>query len=116
MSHSYEMTIMVTEHQDAKFEAIRDAVAGLGYDTDPDHIGSQILFPSETINITAGHDDEAVAADVTRAIWKANGAWCRVDVGMRDLDADVPNYVLDPSVYDDMILAEKRPDLFKKET
>ena len=69
---------------------------------------SAVLTPSTlaclsampTINITAGHSDESVARAIVEAIWEANGAFCKVHVGMRDLDADFPSYSWDEASFD----------------
>ncbi len=112
MSRSYEVTILVEEHDREKIEAIGDAVRDLEYEADPNQIGSQLIFDSETINVAAGHTDEDIATEIAHAIWAANGAWCRVRIGMRDLDANVPEYSLDQAAHDDWALKIKRPELF----
>ena len=100
MSRCYEMTISVREHNDDRFEKIVDAVSGLGYEADCDVCGDVIQFCSETINIAAGQSDESVAREVVEAIWEANGAFCKVHVGMRDVDADFPSYSWDEASFD----------------
>ena len=105
MSRCYEMTIRVTGHFFGRYSEIVDAVADLGYEADNDistlektHI---IQFCSETINITAGHSDKSVSREIVEAIWKANGAFCKVYVGMRDLDADFPQYSGSKETFDE---------------
>ena len=100
MSRCYEMTISVQEHNADRVEEIVDAVSGLGYEADSDALGDVFQFYSETINIAAGHSDESVAREVVEAIWEANGAFCKVHVGMRDLDADFPSYSWDEASFD----------------
>ena len=100
MSRCYEMTIWVREHNADRLEAIVAAVSDLGYEADGDVQGDVFQFCSETINIAAGHSDESVAREVVEAIWEANGAFCKVHVGMRDLDADFPSYLWDEASFD----------------
>ncbi len=100
MSRCYEMTILVQEHNADRIEEIVDAVSGLDYEADGDAQGDVFQFCSETINIAAGHSDESVAREVVEAIWEANGAFCKVQVGMRDLDADFPSYLWDEAAFD----------------
>ena len=100
MSRCYEMTILVQEHNADRIEAIVDAVSGLDYEADGDVQGDVFQFCSETINIAAGHSDKSVAREVVEAIWEANGAFCKVQVGMRDLDANLPYYSWDEASFD----------------
>ena len=101
MSRRYEMTISVREYNADRFERIVDAVSGLCYEADCDICGDVIQFCSEIINIAAGHSDESVAREVVETIWEANGAFCEVDVGMRDLDADFPSHSWDEASFDE---------------
>jgi hypothetical protein len=94
------MTILVQEHNADRIEEILDAVSGLDYEADGDAQGDAYQFCSETINIAAGHSDESAAREIAEAIWEANGAFCKVDVGMRDLDADFPSYSWDEASFD----------------
>ena len=101
MSRCYEMTISVRDYNADRVEEIVDAVSGLGYEADGDAQGDVFQFYSETINITAGHSDESVSREIAEAIWEANGAFCKVDVGMRDSDADFPSYSWDEASFDE---------------
>ena len=102
MSRCYEMTISVREHNADRLEEIVDAVSDLdfGFEAEINNDVDTIQFCLETINIAAGHSDESVAREVVEAIWEANGTFCKVDVGMRDLDADFPSYSWDEASFD----------------
>jgi len=100
MSRCYEMTMSVREYNADRIEAIVDAVSDLGYEADGDPQGDVFQFYSETVNIAAGHSDESVAREIAEAIWEANGAFCKVQVGMRDLDANLPYYSWDEESFD----------------
>ncbi len=100
MSRCYEITISVTQHDQDKCEQIVEAVRGEGLEADPDSDGEAgIIFHSEVINVNIGHTDQETARDVVEAIWEANGAWCQVNVSMRDLDADTPVHSWDETEY-----------------
>lgn len=115
MSRCYEITIRVTEHNEAKAEAIVEAVKALGLEADADFYGGaegvafggaagkppEIVFNSETINLHGATSETENAREVVEAIWTANGAWCNVVVTMRDLDADVPGYGWGESNYNE---------------
>ena len=92
MSRCCELMVVVDGYDDTKYEEIVDAVKDLGYDGYVDAIGSLIVFNSETINICAGRLDEEVASELHQAIWRANGDFCAVRVGMRDLEEDRPYF------------------------
>jgi len=100
MSRCYEMTISVREHNVDRVEEIVDAVSGLGYEAEGDTMGNMFLFCPEPVKVTIGNSEESVAREVAEAIWEANGAFCKVDVGMRDLDADFPSYAWDEASFD----------------
>ena len=106
MSRCYEMTILVQEYNADRLETIVDAVSGLGYEADGDVQGDVFQFCSETINLAAGHSDGSAAREVVEAIWEANGAFCKVHVGMRDLDADFPSYSWNEASFDKWRLGE----------
>jgi len=115
MSRCYEITIRVTKHSEAKAEAIVDAVKDLDYKADADFFGGaegeafggkpdkepEIVFNSETFNLRATYPETDCAREVTEAIWTANGAWCYVEVGLRDLDAHCPDYSWGEDAYDE---------------
>jgi hypothetical protein len=108
MSRMYAMTIMVDGHDKSRYEAIVDAVVSLGYDADADLIGAQIVFSSEVINLGGGCSDEAAAKEIHQAIWAANGAFCDVQVGMRDLDAEIPTYLGSESQYEEWLATRNK--------
>ena len=107
MSRCYEITISVMKHNTGRVEEIVDALLSLGYEAYCDTFGYVIQFYSETINITAGHNDESVAREIVETIWEANGAFCKVDVEMLDLDADYPSYSWDEASFDEWHKASK---------
>ncbi len=122
MSRCYELTIRLTEHNEDKVEAIVEAVKSLGYAANVDSYGGtkgitfgddhgrppEILFDSETVNLHGGTTEEDAARAIAEAIWTANGAWCTPQVGMRDLDADCPQYVWGEDAYDEWMKDQPR--------
>jgi len=100
MSRCCEITITVGDYDDKYFGAITGAVVKLGYIEGYERIRKTIHFCSEVINIPAGLSEESVAREIVEAIWKANGAFCEVQVEIRDLDADTPCYSWDEAAFD----------------
>lgn len=92
MSRCYELTIVVNDYEDSNYEAIVDAIKGLGYDGDADVIGREIIVNSEVVNLCSGRTEEEASSEIHRAIWKANGGFCAVHVGLRCLDNDIPYF------------------------
>lgn len=101
MSRCYEITITVTQHDQDKYEQIVDAVRneGLGADADFFESRGEIFFNSEVKTIVGVFTDQEFAREIVEAIWEANGAWCQVNVRMRDLDADTPVHSWDETEY-----------------
>lgn len=100
MSRCYEITISVTRHNEARYEQIVDAVRNEGLEADADSFGEKgIVFNSKVINVCAGKSAQLAAREIVEAIWEANGAWCQVNVSMRDLDASTPVHSWDETEY-----------------
>lgn len=94
MSRNYEMKIWVDNPRDGKLGYIRAAVEKLGYGSNCDWKGTRLVFDPQDIHTSSSRLElECLLADkVIKAIWEANGAWCKVRVTMRDLDVDTPTH------------------------
>jgi len=106
MSRNYEITVEVEDHDRTKVDEIIEAVASLGYDAevyssecDLAKQGDKFRFETEVISISATWTEEGTAAEIHRAVWDANGAFCTVHVLLLDLDQDTPRYTGDESDY-----------------
>ncbi len=109
MSRAHEVTISVEKSDNAKnplkVEAICNALKDLEYEADPnwkeqDCEVTALHFDSETINVRAVYTDNDIVAEIQEAIWEANGEFCIVTVGVRDLDAG-PQYSGSKTAYAD---------------
>lgn len=101
MGRCYEMTIFVQGQNDDRIEEIIDAVSDLGYEADGDSRRGMFQFYTEVINIAAWDTKQSLAREIVEAIWEANGAFCEVDVELRDLEAGVPSYSWDEVSFDE---------------
>lgn len=99
MSRCCEVTINIRGHDIDRSEKIIDALIDLGYEAYNDTMGDRLPIDSEVINIPSMCSDESVAREIVEAVWKANKAFCKVDVGIRDLDA-IPNFWWDEASFD----------------
>jgi len=100
MSRRYEMTIEVHSPNEAKEAAIHEAIEGhRTVDDYWDNKGSIVCCGDS--NLTGGESEQAFARRVSHAIWRANGAYCSVDVRCVYLeDPPTETYTFDEEDYD----------------
>jgi len=105
MSRSYDMQVEITGLDPSREEAVKKAAESQwpfeGWFQDADR-----LIASGTDSLCAGVGEEEFAERLTRAIWKANGTFCRVEVRATYLD-DMPHetYRFDEDQYDEFLSA-----------
>ncbi len=100
MSRPYELTLLVFDHDQSQFDEIVHAVRDLGFEAYADHIGERIVFNSEGFNMNIGNTEAKTAKEIQEAVWKANGKFCQVHVGLIDLDAGQGQFLGDAAAYD----------------
>lgn len=88
--------------------AIQDAASDEwdfdNFDHDIDDKGKHYLYATGDANLCGGEGEEEFSKRLTHAIWKANRAFCEVNVQATDLD-ELPNesYSLDEDDYTNFI-------------
>ena len=106
MSRMYEITVTVCEFDITKKDAILDAISGTDYvlecsesysSNDPPILEIEDFLSS----VSGGTDDESIALDIARAIWKAHGGWCDATVWVKDMDSEIPTFSWDKDEYED---------------
>lgn len=96
MSRFYDMSIKITKYNPAKGEAIMEEanqewpeLSDNWFDTDKLEGVAPALTSNGQDNLCGGESDDDFAVRITKAIWKANGAYCKVEVAATYLD-DLP--------------------------
>jgi len=100
MSRYYSMSVTITGADANRFDPIMAAAsAEWGFDGWYSHQG--VLTASGNAQLVGGETEEQFAERLTKAIWKANGGPCQVDVGATYLD-ELPceSYSLGAGDYD----------------
>ena len=87
MSRYTSMALEVHEPKPDRIEAIKQAARSLWpFDMDDFDEKGQYLTALAEGNLCGGQTEEKFALDLTKAIWKANGGFCRVTVEATCLD------------------------------
>jgi len=115
MSRSYSMTVIVGRYDPEKADAIREA-AGKEWNfedwhEDPPEAQRRQLMGWGDDQLCAGEGEEEFVHRLAKAVWKANGAYCDVEVQAIYLD-DLPTetYELDEDAYDRLMEGEPAPN------
>ena len=108
MSRYYGMSVGIADHNPERVDAIKQAAdeewdfGDSWYDA-PD----SKLFADSNGYLISGESDEEFAERLTRAIWTANGGYCRVNVCATYLESlPYEEYVLEEEDYQQLV---KRP-------
>ena len=107
MSRYYSMSVTITGAAPGRFDPIMAAAsAEWGFDGWYSHQG--VLTASGNAQLFGGETEDQFAERLTKAIWKANGGPCRVDVTATYLD-ELPceSYSLGAGDYDRLMNANK---------
>ncbi len=122
MSRSYEMTVKIRGANPDRVEAVKKAAESeWAFDVwyPLDHPDDPRNFAADgSGNLCAGEIEEEFAERLTRAVWKANGGYCEVEVRALCLD-NLPyeSYVLDEGEYEELVgNASGGPDPVSSET
>jgi len=108
MSRNYNMTVIVAGYDPEKATPIREAAneewSFDDWDEDPPEAQRRQLMGWGDGKLCAGEGEEEFVHRLAKAIWKANGAYCEVEVQSVFLD-DLPNevYFLDEDDYHRLI-------------
>ena len=105
MSRLYEMTVEIRGYDKQKQKPIMDACCEVwGFEAEEFHYTpvTQALIASAQSYLCGGESEREFADRLTKAIWEANDAYCRVEVSTTYLE-DLPceHYVYDESKYND---------------
>jgi hypothetical protein len=115
MSRNYNMTVIVRSYDPEKSIAIREAAKDEwsfdDWDEDPPEAERRQLMGWGDGKLCAGEGEEELVHRLAKAIWKANAAYCEVEVQSVFLD-DLPNevYFLDEDDYHRWIDGALVPD------
>ena len=105
MSRTYEISITVSEFDIGKKETILDAISGTDYAPKCSESYSRddppLLEIENFLANVSGIDDESIAIDIARAIWRANEGWCNATVWVRDMDSEIPYFTWDKCEYEE---------------
>jgi len=114
----YEISVVVERYNTERRDEILDAVDeqfihgisdfdNLDYEPSCDDSGegsdAKLYINEQEITLAAGCSVEQTAQKLHQAIWRSNGAFCVVHVGMRSLDAPPPFYTGTMEAYDEFI-------------
>lgn len=115
MSRYYRMDIEVSEYNEKMMEVIKTA-ATAEWDLDDDwycrtsdsYGELPFMSASGKSNLCGGESEEEFTLRLTKAIWKANGAFCLVVVNATYLESPpFETHHFDESVYQEMMRREK---------
>ena len=109
MSRSYSMSVHISGYNTAKVNDIQEAAnEEWSFDDDNWYEYENNMSAVGEGNLYAGEGEEAFASRLTKAIWKANNAFCKVVVNATYLE-ELPyeQYELDKDQYKQMIEDEK---------
>jgi hypothetical protein len=115
MSRNYSMTVIVSSYDPEKATAIREAAneewSFEDWHEDPPEAQRRQLMGWGDGKLCAGEGEEEFVHRLAKAIWKANGAYCDIEVQSVFLD-DLPNevYELDEDAYDRLMESETVPN------
>lgn len=100
MSRYYSMSVTITGAAPDHFEPIM-AAASAEWEFDDEDIHDGVLTASGDAQLFGGETEQQFAERLAKAIWKANGGPCRVDVTATYLD-ELPceSYSLGAGDYD----------------
>lgn len=102
MSRYYDMSVTITNFNFERVEQLMEAAKEEWSFTDW-YQEANYISASADDNLCGGESEEEFAARLTKAIWKANGAFCGVDIQATYLD-ELPceQYSLTPEDYNKM--------------
>ena len=99
MSRYYRMSVRVEEYDPERQPAIEAAIQNAwGFDEVNEHDG--ILAACGDDSLSGGETEEAFTERLAKAIWKANGRFCQVQVNATYLEAlPYEEYAFDEASY-----------------
>ena len=100
MSRYYSMSVTITGALPDRFDPIM-AAASAEWEFDDENVNDGVLTASGNAQLFGGETEEQFAERLTKAIWRANGGPCRVDLTATYLD-ELPceSYSLGAGDYD----------------
>ncbi len=108
MSRSYEMTVKIRGAAPDRVEVIKKAAESeWAFDVwyPLDHPDDARNFAADgSGNLCSGEREEEFVERLSRAIWKANGAYCEVEVQVLCLDClPYETHILDEGAYEELV-------------